>query len=192
MAYVTRTELRTYIGITGTSHDSILDNFIEAASEACDLHTGRVQGALGAGFLTHSNTNERHWITNEARVVLEEWPVVSITSATLRGSAIVEGTDFYLRDGPGIMTFFEGSSYKKQESGPVAISYIAGYTTVPERVKTCCFRVGAYWFARKGAEGLGAQLIGDMQETFRIPEVKRILEEELSDFTLDFIGIRGV
>lgn len=190
MAYISRTELRTYIGLTGTNHDTVLDNFTEAASEACDIFTGRTKGNLGSGFLTHSIVSERHWLRDEARVVLEEWPVVSLSSATLRGDAIVEDTDFFLRDQEGIMTFYTGDGYKKQESGPVVISYVAGFSQVPDRVKTACMRLGSYWFARKQAtEGVGAFLMGDFQQTWRSPEVQDILEEELIRFRLDGISV---
>lgn len=192
MPYITRTELRNYLGITGSNHDSVLDTYIEASSEACDIFTGRVQGILGSGFLTHSISSERHWLINEARVVMEEWPVISISTATLRGQSVVTDTDFFLRNREGIMTFFDGSDHKKKETGPVVITYIAGYVSVPDRVKNCCFRVSSYWFSRKSAEGMGAQLIGDMQETFRLPEVKDILEEELSTLRIDGIGISGI
>lgn len=192
MSYITRTELRNYLGLTGTNHDAILDTYIESASEACDIYTFRTKTTLGSGFLTHSNVTERHWINEEARVVLEEWPVVSISSVTLRGDAVVLDTDYFLRTQEGIMTFFDGSGYRKKETGPIVVSYIAGYPSVPNRVRTVCLRLGSYWFSRKTAEGMGAQLIGDMQETFRLPEVTDLLDEELIRLRLDGIGIGGI
>lgn len=192
MPYITKAELRNYLGLTGTNHDAVLETLTEAASEACDRFTGRVKASLGAGFLTHSIVSERHWLDHEARLVLEEWPVVSISSATLRGDAITENTDFFLRSDEGIMTFFDGSDHRKKETGPVVITYIAGFSEAPDRVRACCYRLGSYWFTRKDAEGRGALLIGDYQETFRMPEIKDILEEELSTLKLDGIGIGGI
>lgn len=189
MAYITRTNLRSYIGITGSNYDSILDTFVDAASEACDTFTGRVNSTLGAGFLTHSISNERHWVTNSSRVILKEWPVVSISSITLRGTAVTENNDFFLRKDTGVITFFDGSNRKKVEDGPVFVSYVAGYASVPNAVKQSCLRLGSYWFSRRQGEGMGAQLIGDIQETFRLPESRKILEEDLIDYKLDITNV---
>ena len=192
MAYVTRTELRTYLGITSSVHDTVLDSYANAASEACDMFTGRINGSLGSGFLTHSIVSERHWITDEAHIVLGEWPVVSITSATLRGDSIVQDSDYFLRTDAGIMTFFVGSESKSRETGSVAISYVAGYESVPESVKNCCCRLASYWFARRQGEGMGAQLIADIQETFRLPESAEILQEEIGRYRLNAFGVGGL
>lgn len=188
MPYVTRDNLRNYLGITGSEHDEVLDSLIEAASEACDMYTGRINGSLGAGFLTHSVLNEREWLNEQSSYNLDEWPVQSISSISLRGDALTENTDYILKDNTG-QIFFIGSDdeYRTYETGPLKITYVAGFEAAPHRVKLACLRLGSYWFSRKSAEGVGAQLIGDMQETFRVPEVKRILDEELEGFQVDLI-----
>jgi len=188
MAYVTRVELRNYIGLTGSQYDSVLDTIADSASVACDVFTGRTKGALGSGFLTHSNASERHFLENKQHVILEEWPVQSVSTMTLRGTAQAVDTDYYLRYEEGIATFFDASGYPYRESGPLVVSYVAGFNELPFDVETTCLRVAAYWFARKSTEGLGAQLLSDIQETFRIPEVKRILEEGLSGYVLNAVG----
>jgi hypothetical protein len=189
MAYVTRVELRNYIGLTGSQYDSTLDTLADAASAACDVFTGRTKGTNGYGFLTHSNTSEIYFLDNKKHIVLEEWPVVSVSAMTLRGTAQIVDTDYYLKYDSGIVTFFDASGYPYKESGPLVVTYIAGFEELPADVELTCLRVAAYWFARKSTEGVGAQLLSDIQETFRIPEVKRILEEGLSGYTLNAVGI---
>jgi hypothetical protein len=189
MAYVTRVELRNHIGLTGSQYDSVLDTLADAASVACDTFTGRTKGARGYGFLTHSNVSEHYFLEQKKHVVLEEWPVQSISSMTLRGVTQTLDSDYFLRDKEGIVAFYDASGYIYPESGPMVVSYIAGFNELPYDVELTCLRVAAYWFARKGAEGLGAQLLSDIQETYRIPEVKRILEEGLSGYVLDAVGI---
>jgi hypothetical protein len=191
MAYITKGELKTYLGLTGSNFDLTLERLAEASAEACDVHTGRTSGTLGAGFLTHSIVSEKHILDNEPRVLFGEWPVQSVTSATLRGVAITENTDYYLRGQEGILTFIDGSDHPKDELGPVFLNYVAGFNSVPNRVRLACLRISAYWFVRAESEGMGAQLIGDLQETYRIPEVERILDEELRAFKLDTINPIG-
>lgn len=189
MAYVTRVELRNFIGLTGSTYDSTLDTLADAASVACDTFTGRTKGTLGRGFFTHSNTSEHYFLDSKKHVVLEEWPVQSVSSMTLRGVTQTVNDDYFLRSREGVVSFYDASGYTYPESGPMVVSYIAGFEELPYDVELTCLRVAAYWFARKSAEGLGAQLLSDIQETYRIPEVKRILEEGLSGYKLDAVGI---
>lgn len=188
MAYITGLELKDYLDITGTAHDSVLQQMVDSASERIDRFTGRVFGKIGSGFLTHSNLGETHFVDRSEIQLLDEWPVQSISSIKIDGDSLTEGTDFVVDKNLGILTFLstaQGIKTPHRFLGWLEVDYIAGFEVVPQEVPLTAFRLGSYWFSRKGAEGLGAQLIGDLQETFRSPEETRILEESVGHLALN-------
>lgn len=186
MAYISTSVLAAYMEVDETTHLDILTEMVASASETVDEFTRRTFSSVrGSGFLTHTNINEKQWLVWTPVFTLREWPVVSVTSLTLNGDSLEAGVDYVLDAGSGICRFIDGSGYPDFKQGTITATYVAGYATVPAIVKQACYRLCSFWFARKGLEGVGAVLISDLQETFRIPEAQRILNDTLNHLVLD-------
>ncbi|KKM92214.1 hypothetical protein LCGC14_1220700 [marine sediment metagenome] len=189
MAYTDLATMKAQLDFTDSGQDTILAVYVVAAGERCDKFTGRVYGDNpGEGFESHTRAGQVHQLAAVSRVVLREWPVISVTTITLDGVAQVAGTDYRIDLRIGVITFIDSAGYEARVSGVLLITFVAGFAAAPSEVEMCCLRLGSYWFNRKATEGLGSQLIGDLQESFRRPEESVILNDTIGHYRLCSVG----
>lgn len=189
MPYVDLVTLKSGLDLSNTNdHDAVLELYRQASAERCDHYTGRVYGEVGEGFEQHTRTAQVHQLEAVSGLVLREWPVISVTTITLDDVAQVEDTDYRIDLRIGVITFIDSASYETRVSGVLKITFEAGFTPAPADLSLCCMRLSAYWFSRKATEGMGSQLIGDLQESYRRPEELVILNDTIGHYRLHPVG----
>lgn len=186
MSYVNLDTLKSGLGMTHTNdHDVVLELYRQASAERCDHYTGRVYGDdPGTGFEEHTLSGQVYELDYVSRVILREWPVVSISSITLAGSALVENSDYRIDLRTGVVIFTDSAGHESRVSGVLIVTFVAGFSVVPADVSLCCLRLSSYWFSRKDTEGMGSQLIGDLQESYRRPEEQLILQDTIGGYRI--------
>lgn len=187
MSYEIVEDIRNYIGITGNTYDTFLSDAVDFASELADDWSGRdFHDVLPAtGFNTHSVT-ETFYLDDEVdHVLLREWPVQSVQTV-LEGTTAIASSRYTIDNRIGKLTFLDASGYREFRGPKITVTYVGGFDSVPWGVRMFIRRAVGYMFAKRDAEGIGADLVGETQVTFRNDrELRRIWEETASQFELD-------
>lgn len=155
------TYAKAYLGISGTSYDTLLTDLIGAASKA-------VEGYCRRPFEAASYTE---YLDGNADTVLQvsKVPVTSLTSVTIGPNEatpeVIAGSDFVLDQATGQIKLKPTSTatpYFPRGFRNVKVIYAAGFATIPDDVKLACAMIvsNAYNLHAKD-NTLAAESLGD-------------------------------
>lgn len=161
MAYPTATDLKDYLGITGSSEDTLLTNLITGVKEYAEHYCGRVfEGGSAAqrGFPLIPR-----FFSEDRRIFTPGADMASVTEVLNGdGSTIfTEGTEFVLLP-VGVPPYNQiilltGAGYRFSGSGLVKITAVWGYAaTCPKIVFDAFLGIAAYLYRVRPAGGVGA------------------------------------
>lgn len=191
-SYVSLSEAKAHLRITGTTYDEHITLLLPALSEMCDDLTGRTFGVLGSGFETHGLTM-RYQLTNPKRgIMLPEWPIQSVVGITYASSALAS-TRYRVDNRTGYIQFTDATGNPTDLTGNVDVTVVAGYPSVPRAVALAVLRAMSYIKQRADEEGMGSELLGPQQTTWRATmdknrnELEDIMQTHLSRYTLDIL-----
>jgi hypothetical protein len=176
--------------ITGSTWDEFITQLLPSLFEMCDDVTGRTYGTLGAGFETHGLTTRFQFTNLRPGVILPEWPIQSVIGITLGGVALTSN-QYRVDSRTGYIQFTTTDGYPADQSGKLEITVVAGYPTVPSAVALAVMRSLSYIKQRADEEGLGAELLGPQQTTWRATmdknrnELQDMVYTHLARFDLD-------
>lgn len=123
-------ELKTYLGIEGTSDDEQLRQLALVASDACESVVG-----TGRTWRRTAVTGEQHW-GGKSAIQLGRAPVLSVTAVSESGRSLV-ADDYVLDRETGLL--YRGSMISGWPWYPgrlnITVDYIAGATSVPPLVR---------------------------------------------------------
>lgn len=134
---VTRTELKTYLGISGSSEDTALDTWIAQASGAIASYCNRV-------FPQETVSEQFRMVRGEA-IILGRYPVVSITSVTEDGTVLVNLTDYEVDKDTGLLYRVSDDLLVFWCAYKVTVVYVTGFATIPDDVKRACMETVRYF-----------------------------------------------
>jgi hypothetical protein len=185
VSYATLAEAKTHLRITGLTWDEFITQLLPPLSELCDDTTGRTYGGLGAGFETHGLTVRFQLTSPRPGVILPEWPIQSMVGITLEGVALASN-QYRVDSRTGYVQFLTSAGYPVDRSGKLDITVVAGYPVVPSGVALAVLRSLSYIKQRADEEGLGAELLGPQQTTWRATMDK--FRNELHDMVFTHIA----
>lgn len=174
-ALITLADLKTWLGITSVdaARDSRLEMYINTISTAIETYCNRK-------FKSATYTSEKYQATDEQELILKNYPVTSITSLTYNDDTLTEADeDFELDEDTGILFREEGwakTGYGNYLSGKIdfperniTVTYVAGYSTIPEDLKMVCYEAcsNLYDLKAAGAGGISSKHVADVSVTFR-------------------------
>lgn len=173
----TRDSVKTYLGLTGSAHDDLIDLLIPAASEFMENH-------CGVHFDATSYT--RYYDGAGAdRIVLPERPVTDFQGVwddpdrEFGDDTKLDADDYVLDSARGILALRNGTFAEGVRN--VKVAYTSGYSTVPTDVAQACRMLVAAWFrrAREGADGLLSRTAAEVAQRFAVEalpdSVRRLL-----------------
>ena len=137
---VTAAEVKTYLGLTGSTHDTLIDELIDITSEFIENYCNT----------TFSSTSTTDRIDGgHDLLITTRAPIISITSITDNDtSETVTSTDydFYAESGRiyivnDSLTFPAPGPKWAQGRQRYTVVYTAGYAAVPEAVKWVCYEL---------------------------------------------------
>jgi hypothetical protein len=159
MAYCTNTEVKTYLGISGTTDDALLTVLIGAAQAVIERHTNRVFEA------SQDSTRYVNAIDNVERdIIWLEEDLASVTTVKTNadsasgGTAVTAYTTIPVNDPPYYGIRLKATStlswtYTNDPELGVTIAGKWAYsTTPPASVKQACVRLAAYMYRQKDAQ----------------------------------------
>jgi len=162
-ALTTLANVKALLGITDTVSDDILENYIDAATEAIENYCKR-------RFTSTTYTDEVYDGTGTKYLNLKHYPVTAIT---VREKLISDyGSDSW--------DDLQDEWFQFQENGRVIynigfdegfsnyrFTYVAGYVVIPDDVRDACEKIAVTWFqAKKKAGGIQSERLGEYSVTF--------------------------
>ncbi|TKG58893.1 phage head-tail connector protein [Prauserella endophytica] len=156
MAIVTLAEAKTQVGIapTDTSKDAVLMNYVDAIASTVENYKLEIVEA-------REFTEER--VLNGGSFVLANSPVLSLISVeTVDGTTVWDVNNLHVSRA-GVVRVMSGASV----SGTVAVTYRAGYETVPENYKRGALVILQHvWETQRGVGQVGTGVIGQEEGTY--------------------------
>ncbi len=191
--YVSVDEAKAHLRLTGTTWDDQIRQTLPGLCEMADMLTGRDQGTtLGCGFNTHGSTYRYYLAEDRRGIQLPEWPIQSVVGLTL-GDTALKASEFRLFGREGFIQFTTTDGVPVSHSGKLDVTVVAGYPTVPSSVALGVLRCLSYIKQRADEEGLGAELLGPQQTTWRAIvssgrlELHDIMFSHVGGFELDYL-----
>ena len=147
MAYATLSELKSYLGITGTGEDTLLTTCLDGATKAIESHTRRV-------FQATSGTRE-YLYNGRKKIILDE-DLYSLTSLKLNGTSVTEYRLFPVETTPKswiVVYEIPSSVVWNTYEQTWEVTGLWGYSaTPPHDVKLACLRWAGYLYRLKDAQ----------------------------------------
>lgn len=139
----TRDNVKTFLGLGGTTHDAAIDLLLPNASEAIELYCRRrfAQTAYAECYDGAGDT-----------VVLRRRPVINVTHVwddpygEFHDESLLDPSEYFVEAARGFVTLRAGRFFAGR--GNVKVVYDAGYTLVPSDVAQACILLVAHWFGR--------------------------------------------
>jgi len=150
---VSLSDVKTELGITGTTDDAWLSSVIERASAAAAQYCNRVFAAETVKDEFWPQRDGYPWIIpgGIAPLQLTRWPVSAVDSVLENSVALSAPSDYRVDAAPGRLIRIGGEGYpRKWPAWPISVQYIAGFATIPYDIQDAVVRmVKSRWFQRK-------------------------------------------
>lgn len=119
--------VKPYLGITGTSEDTLLDLWIAAATEQAEAYCQRF-------FLQRTVTEVMYQELESRSLVLTHAPVASVTSIVDEGGSTVTADDYATDLAAGVITFDDSGIVF---FGDYTVTYVAGWlaASIPKSIQ---------------------------------------------------------
>lgn len=153
-------DVKTYLGITDASTDSVLTALVSNASAMIESFCNRAFAQA-----TYTDTLNG---TGKAQMCLPNSPVTAVASLSVDGMSVPPSADttlsgyvfdalsVYLRPGGYPCAFTKGIQN-------VTVTYTAGYAVVPLDVAQACIEMVAYKFAKRSRIDKASETLGTQQ-----------------------------
>jgi hypothetical protein len=152
---VTLDIVKDELGITDNSKNSVLQRYITSASAMAAQYCNRVFPA--------ETLQDEIWAARDPwpRIIpgglpslqLARWPIVSVTSVTENGVALVQDTDFTISAAAGQLIRLDVNGYPRMwPIYPLVVVYVAGFATIPVDVQDAVTRMVTRRYASKGRD----------------------------------------
>ena len=200
MAYENLPHVKAVLGVSGTTWDAFIEAGITFCSVLADQWMYRDFAGITPGYGAYTQTmDQQMFINGNDGVLLRSWPGQSIVGITHAATALVENTG-YTYDGYsdiGWIQFIDGSDgFPVDLWGKIDVTWVTGWTeaNLPATLRGFVIRGISYMYQRRMQEGVGADLVGDTQVTFRPPdiagvsELKMIFNQSCGSLKLDVLG----
>jgi len=143
-----------------SSQQKLVENMINFCTQYAENYTGRLIKARDV------DTTEKIDIMEYTDLIsLRNLPIQSITSVTEDGDVLVEDTDYYVYEDTGELVRIDQNWVKGRRK--VEVSYIGGFSTVPEDLKQWCNDMVIEMYSNKSVGGdLVSETVGGITQEY--------------------------
>jgi hypothetical protein len=185
---VTLTNVKTFIGISGSGKDDLLNLLIDQAGDLFESATGRT-------FEETTYTNEEYDGTGNRELQLKNYPIITFTRIQYRNTydntdswTTINTSDYWVENDTGIITRTTTfSSWDVQFKDPqltdeptwstgannYRATYTAGYATIPSDIQMAVMGIVSGLYNLRASAGIESETKGD--RTVRLADVDSIL-----------------
>lgn len=175
--------VKAFLGITASTHDTILNQLIPGVSKA-------IQSAIGRDILQTTLTAEVHESRGHQRVIASrEWPIITLTAVRENDVTLTVSTDYRLWQTWGVQRL-SGSATGAEIAtawahGFVEFDYDAGFASVPSDLEMIATAEAAHAFKQSTPGGsrlgqLGQSVTGNSDAPFPLwdllPMSRRVVQ----------------
>lgn len=166
-------DVKTWLNLSVTTDDALLASLVTDAS-------AYIQDSLSRDVIQKTYTNEVYHGNGTNRLVLRQYPIQSVTSIVVTDpSSKVQTTltDFWFDD----RTIYLGSGSFTQGAGNVKVTYVAGYTSIPQDMKRATIELTAFMYRSRTRIGSASKQLGGETGSFNTSDfpasVNRLIEQ---------------
>lgn len=178
-------EVKTFIGVPGTSFDTLLTDLINHASDKIKNFTRRKIEADDEVEL-HDGKLQKSIVLNQSPVVAGE------TFEVQEDSEVVDASNYRVDEPAGIVRLLDGQTFFTGELN-IQMTYRAGYGAagqelpIPEDLKIACKKIVGKWFRLRELQGVGSKNFKDGTVNY-IHELDPEIRELLMPHRRELIG----
>lgn len=155
MALVSLSNFKSYIGVSGSDSDDVLNIILDWASSMVESYIGRTLASATYTYL-------HNW-DGQVRIVLEQYPVSSITSVDYNTGTIetpvwetVDENKYSLDTEEWQINFTMPlnrwfNNYK--------VVYVAGYDTIPNDIQLAVMKLWARYWNTRSSDGISSETV---------------------------------
>jgi uncharacterized phiE125 gp8 family phage protein len=140
-ALITLAEAKRYLKVEHDLEDTLIEDFINSATEKIERRNNSIIKARDIVGEVHDGLGDK-------MLVLRNFPVNTLQSVEILGEDI-SISNFTINSAEG--TIHRGSRFPNRDAS-VVVSYNAGYTVIPDRFKTWCYRLVSDMYEGRGGE----------------------------------------
>jgi len=151
--------LKTYLGITGSAQDTLLELLIDKTTVFIETYCGR-------RFKETTYTNEEYDGTGNRELLLNNYPVTSFNrlqtnNATNNSDSweTIDTEDYFRYDTEGKLRFVSQSFLALPQV--YRSTFTAGYATIPHDLEWACLKMCASAYQKRLGEGVVSERLGD-------------------------------
>lgn len=164
----TLANVKSWLGVSNTDDDAQLSRLITAASDFVASYCSRV-------FVSTVFTDRKYHGNGNSTLVLRNWPIISIQELAIDGVDVPASSyTFYDR-----MIYLNNGVFNRGLAN-VAVSYTAGYATIPFGLEQAVIELIAFKYREKGRIGHSSKQLAGEVVSFIIadlhPAIKRALD----------------
>ncbi|MFW9928140.1 MAG: phage head-tail connector protein [Candidatus Thorarchaeota archaeon] len=159
MEFITVSEVKTYLGITGSSEDTNLGTLVDSVNTFIPNYTNRTWDLT-------TYTEELYDGSGHAALILKNRPVVSISEILVNTEEVTERSDVN-EIGWFVYDYDQGIVYNNnlwtRGRGNIQVSYIAGYEdadALPSDLKHACLELASFFRTMRGKSGIVSEALG--------------------------------
>ncbi|MGJ4888949.1 head-tail connector protein [Bradyrhizobium sp. HKCCYLRH3099] len=145
------------LDVTDGARDELLKRYIGSASGAAAQYCNRKFQQETIRDEVWPEQDPHPWVLNGSFDVLQlsRWPVVSVSSVTENGTALVEGTDFRVDAAAGrLLRLDAAGNAARWNAWPKVVEYVTGFAEIPGEVEDAVIRLVSSRWAAKGRDRL--------------------------------------
>lgn len=163
----TLSELKSYLGITGSSEDTLLGLLLDSAN---DFVLGYICREIESATFTEYFDGD--WQTE---ILLKNYPVTSITSfeynsGTLNTPVWTTVDPTLYKNSPNTGKIFL-SFYKIRGFQNYKVVYVAGYTTIPWDIKLATLKIASGYYNTRSSDGIKSEGVAGDSIVFDTSEI---------------------
>lgn len=167
MTYIDLASLKIYLGVIGSSDDTLLTNIANSVETFVENYTGRV-------FTSTTYTNEEYEGTDSFELKLKNYPIISLSYLGENENYLenendwdtIDAEDYWIDEYSGDRGIIRANFKFAKYPHHYRVTYVAGYATIPEDLKMAIYDIcGTYYNCRKTA-GIDRERVGDYDVTF--------------------------
>lgn len=169
-ALCTLADVKGYLEISAgdTTKDELLKRLINSATRTIERYVGNRR------FDSTAYTNEVYSGDGTRFLKVRNWPVTALTSLQFRTDGFNTPnwedfeTDFFnieTSDDQNDGVILSNQGFRKGIDN-IRVSYVAGFTTIPEDVTQACIELVDYLFQKRKSSGIKSESMGDRTVTY--------------------------
>ena len=170
----TLADVKAWLNVTALTDDAVFARLITSASDF-------IQQYLSRNIPVTAYTNERYNGNGGQRLMLRNWPIVSVSSVTCTSQT---GTVLWSY-GSSYFWFDDRSAYLNTSDvftrgkGNITVSYSAGYAVVPYGLQQVCIELVAHKYKERERIGHASKSLGGEVVSFTVVDMPKSVKAYL-------------